>query len=177
MSLRPNQRKLALTLHITASVGWIGTVIAYLGLVFAAWNSQDVEMVRASWIAMELIGKNVIVPLSLSTLLTGLVISLGTKWGLFRHYWVLISLVLTIIATVVLVQHMQTMSYFTDIAREADKVSRIGLEGEFFHAGIGLLVLLVIQTLNIYKPQGMTPYGWRKRHEQRIQRQSTQSMS
>jgi hypothetical protein len=58
---------------------------------------------------MELTGWYVIVPLAVAALLTGLVMALGTPWGLFRHYWVLISLVLTILATVVLLLHMPTV--------------------------------------------------------------------
>ena len=85
---------------------------------------------------------------------------------MFRHYWVLISLVLTIVATVVLLQHMQTVSFFAGVAAETDSVDlgglRGGLRGELLHAGVGLLVLLVIEVLNVYKPQGMTAYGWRK---------------
>jgi uncharacterized membrane protein len=62
----------------------------------------------------------VIVPLALAALLTGLVMALGTPWGLFRHYWVLIALALTIVATVVLVLHMPTVSSVADAARETD---------------------------------------------------------
>ena len=36
--------------------------------------------------------------LAYATLVTGLLMSLGTKWGLFRHDWVIISLVLTVVA-------------------------------------------------------------------------------
>ena len=119
---------------------------------------------------MELTGWFAIVPLALAALLSGLVMSLGTKWGLFRHYWVLISLVLTILATVVLLANMQTVSFFAGIA--ADPTADVGglrggLRGELLHAGVGLLVLLVIQVLNVYKPRGMTAYGWRKQREQR----------
>src|SRR5437764_10243401 len=109
-------RKFALTLHLTCSVGWIGAVLAYLGLVVAATISQDSRTLQASWIAMELIGWYIIVPLALASLLTGLVMALGTPWGLFQHYWVLLSLVLTILATVVLLVHMQTVSDVADIA-------------------------------------------------------------
>lgn len=49
-------RKFVLTVHLTVSVGRIGAVIAYLAVVVAAWTSQDVQTVRASWIGMELIG-------------------------------------------------------------------------------------------------------------------------
>src|SRR5207248_11807127 len=137
-----------------------------LALGVAAVTSQDAQTVRAAWTAMELTGWYVIVPLALAALLTGLVMSLGTPWGLFRHYWVLITLVLTILATIVLLLHMPTVSALADVAREADGADLGGLGGDLFHAGGGLLVLLVITALNVYKPQGMTPYGWRKQQEE-----------
>ncbi len=102
MTMTPGLRKFALTVHLTVSVGWIGAVVAYLALGVSAVTSQDAQTVRADYLAMELTGWFVIVPLALAALLTGLVMSLGTPWGLFRHYWVLITLVLTILSTVVL---------------------------------------------------------------------------
>src|SRR5439155_16545767 len=85
----------------------------------------------------------------------------------FRQYWVLITLVLTLFSTVVLLLHMPTVSALTHVAREADGAVLGGLGGDLFHPGVGLLVLLVITVLNVYKPRGLTPYGWRKQHEQR----------
>jgi hypothetical protein len=163
--MTPILRRFALATHITLSVGWIGAVLAYLALVVAAMTSPDAQTLRAAWIAMELMGWHVIVPLALASLLTGLVMSLGTRWGLFRHYWVLISLVLTVVATVVLLRHMQTVSVFARVAAEtggADGGLRGALGGELLHAGVGLLVLLVIEVLNVWKPQGMTAYGRRR---------------
>ena len=170
MTLTPGLRKAALTVHLTSSVGWIGAVVAYLALGVAAVTSRDAQTVRAAWIAMEVTGWSVIVPLALAALLTGLVLALGTPWGVFRHYWVLITLVLTILATVVLLLHMPTVSALAVVARAADAAARGGLGGDLIHAGGGLLVLLVITVLNVYKPPGLTPYGWRKQHEERRQR-------
>src|SRR5919197_5223118 len=158
MTMAPGLRKIVLTVHLTSSLGWIGAVVAYLALGLAAVTSRDAQTVRAAWIAMELTGWWAIVPLALAALLTGLVMSLGTQWGLFRHYWVLISLALTILCTVVLLLHMPTVSHMADVAREADGANVGGLGGDLFHAGGGLLVLLVITALNVYKPRGMTPY-------------------
>jgi len=167
MTLTPGVRKFALTAHLTGSAGWIGAVIAYLALVITAMTSQDAQTLRTAWMAMKLIGWYVIVPLSIASLLTGIVISLGTPWGLFRHYWVLFSLALTLFATVVLLQHMNTVSFYAGVVAENGSAAVIGLRGELLHAGIGLLVLLVVQVLNVYKPRAMTPYGWRKQQEQR----------
>ncbi|KNH22955.1 membrane protein [Priestia megaterium] len=158
-------RKFALTTHVTSSVGWLGTVIAYVALAIAAQISQDTQMVRAAWIAMELIGWYVIVPLALVSLLTGLIISLGTSWGLFRHYWVLFKLLLTVLSTIVLLLHMPLVSSLAGVAKTDSDLGE--LPSELFHPGIGLLVLLVIVVLSVYKPRGMTRYGWRKQQEQR----------
>src|SRR5919198_3333075 len=98
MTMAPGLRKFVLAVHLTFSIGWIGAVVAYLALGVSAVTSQDAQTARAAWIAMEVTGWFAIVPLALAALLTGLVMSLGTQWGLFRHYWVLISLGLTIVA-------------------------------------------------------------------------------
>jgi hypothetical protein len=175
MILRPRTRKLTLSLHLAVSVGWIGTVVAYLALSVAAANSDDVQVIRAAWIGMDLIGWYVIVPLALASLLTGLVIALGTRWGLFRHYWVVFSLLLTIVATVVLILHMPGVSDLADVARRGAGAGLDGLDahlhgqlkqGDFLHPGLGLIVLLVIQVLNVHKPQGLTRYGRRKQREE-----------
>jgi hypothetical protein len=165
--MKPGVRKFALSAHLTFSGGWIGAVLAYLTLGVIAVTSPDVQTVRAAWTAMELIGWYVIVPLALASLVTGLVMALATKWGLFRHYWVLISFALTVLATVVLLLHMPTVSSMAEIAQEAEGARLERLGGDLGHPGIGLVVLLVIQVLNLYKPPGMTRYGWRKQEEKR----------
>jgi hypothetical protein len=159
----PGLRKLALTVHLTSSLGWIGAVVAYLALGVAATNGDE-PTARAAWIAMEVAGWSAIVPLALVSLLTGLVMALGTPWGLFRHYWVVISLGLTVFAVAVLLAHMPTVSALAELARGPGPAGR---GGDLFHAGAGLLVLLSVAVLNVYKPRGLTPYGWRKQQEER----------
>jgi hypothetical protein len=165
--MTPSLRKLALTVHLVVSLGWIGAVVAYLALGVSAMTSQDAQTVRAAWIAMEVTGWFVIVPLAVAALLTGLVMALGTPWGLFRHFWVLITLVLTILATVVLLLHLPTVTSLADQARSVDEAQLGGLGGDLLHPGLGLVVLVVITALNVYKPRGLTRYGWRKRQERR----------
>jgi uncharacterized membrane protein len=160
-------RKLVLTIHLSASLGWVGSVMAYAALGISATRTADAEMVRSAWTAMDLVGWVVIVPLAVAALVTGVVISLGTPWGLFRHYWVLVSLGLTIVATAVLLLHMPSVSATARIARESDRGQLTQLGGDLGHAVGGLVVLLVITVLNVYKPQGLTPYGWRKQQELR----------
>src|SRR5918992_6382979 len=121
MTMAPGLRKFALTAHLTFSVGFIGAAVAYLVLGVSAVTSNDAQTVRAAWIAMELIGWSGIVPLAAGSLLTGIVMALGTPWGLFRHYWVVITLALTVFSTVILVLHMPTVSSAARVARTADE--------------------------------------------------------
>lgn len=168
--MSPVLRKPALAAHLTFTVGWIGTVIAYLALGAAASTSQDAHTMRGAWIAMELIGWYVIVPLALGSVLTGLLMAFGTRWGLLRHHWVLISFGLTVFAAGVLVAHMPTVSSQADLARRADTAQLEALGGDLLHPGIGLIVLGFVLLLNIYKPRGMTKYGQRKARQERDHR-------
>jgi hypothetical protein len=163
----PAVRKFALAAHLTFSVGWIGAVLAYLGLGVTAVTTEEVARVRAAWSAMEVTGWYVIVPLALTSLLTGLVMALGTKWGLFRYYWVSISFVLTLFATVILLLHMPSVTASAELAQTAEGAALEALGGDLGHPGIGLVILLVVQVLNVYKPPGLTRHGWRRQQAER----------
>ena len=109
--MKPFYHNLSLTAHITFSVGWFGAVAGFLALAIAGLTSQDNQIVRSTYLCMELIAWFVIVPSNLGSLITGVVQSLGTRWGLFRHYWVLVKFLLTIAATIILLLHMQPITY------------------------------------------------------------------
>lgn len=93
MRFPPPVRRLVLAVHLTLSVGWIGTVMAYLVLVLTAANTRDADTIRSAWIGMDLIGWYAIVPLFVLSVVRGVAMSLGTTWGLLRHYWVVMSLI------------------------------------------------------------------------------------
>lgn len=163
-------RKLALIVHITASVGWAGAVAGFLVLAVAGLLSNNPEVVRGVYIAMDVIVQYAIVPFCLAALATGLVQSLGTTWGLFRHYWVLIKLVLTVIATVILLAHTEPISFMAAVAlvTPVSDVDLRELRVQFVvEAVAAILLLIVITSLSVFKPRGLTPYGWRKQREQR----------
>ena len=170
MTMTPKLRKLALTAHVTSSVGLLGSIAAFLTLSIAGLNSQDTQIIRAAYLAMDLVARFIIVPLAFASLLTGLIQSLGTPWGLFRHYWVFAKLLLTAFATTILLMKLRMIGYAAHLAAETllprTDLSTVGTELRF-HAAAGLLVLLVPAILSVYKPRGLTPYGRRKQQEQK----------
>jgi hypothetical protein len=164
--MTPRLRKFALTAHVTSSVGWLGTVAGFQALAIAAVTSRQPETVRGFYLGMSVIGWYVIVPFCLASLITGLFVSLGTPWGLFRHYWVLIKFLITVVAALVLFGFTQTLGSLGDLA--ADPTLSMGELGNLkqspvLHSGGGMLALLAATILAVYKPWGLTRYGQRVR--------------
>jgi hypothetical protein len=180
MIMTSQVRKFVLTAHVIFSVGWLGAVAGFLALAIAGLTSQSPQTVRAVYLATEVITWFVIVPLSFASLLTGLVQSLGTNWGLFRHYWVLAKLVINVLATILLLVHTMPIGELANIARETTlsgvAVSRLQIQ-LVVDAGLALFALLVATALGVYKPRGLTPYGWRKQLEERAVSQPVISAS
>ena len=157
-------RKLALTTHVASSVGWFGSVAAFLALAIAGLNSVDSQSVRAAYLAMHVVTWFVIVPFCLASLATGFVESAITPWGLVRHYWIIAKLALTVIATILLFVHTQPIDRVAAVAARVDlrpgdlRTIRLQLIGD---AAAALFVLFATTMLSVIKPWGMTPYGVR----------------
>lgn len=170
MAMRPALRKLALTTHITVSVGWFGAVAAFLALAVAGLTIEDALRVRAVYLAMSIATWYAIVPFALVSLISGAVSSLGTKWGLVRHYWIVAKLLITILITVLLMVHLPPVDLLASASASTPTLGAnlAGLRIRMVaYAIAALLALLVLTVLSIYKPSGMTQYGWRKQQEER----------
>lgn len=166
MTLKPGARKLALTAHVVSSVGWLGAVVTFLALALAGLTSENADTVRAVYLAMESVGWFVLVPLSVASLLTGLVQSLGSAWGLFRHYGVVFKLLINVAATIVLLLYMETLDHFARVAAVASDTPEVPdalrSPSPLIHSALALLLLLVATVLAVYKPRGVTPWGQRR---------------
>ena len=159
--MKPWLRKLGFALHVVVSVSWVGAVGAFLALA-AASLSKDAELAKAAYLAMEVVGRAVLLPLSGAALVSGIVQSLGTQWGLFRYYWVTVKLVLTIVAAVGLLMHQSTAiaeaarlavtsgSGFADHGRLGELSVQL-----FADASLGIVLLAAISAIAIYKPWGL----------------------
>jgi hypothetical protein len=168
MAMTRSLRKFVFTSHVTSSVGWLGAVVAYLAVAGIGLTSRDEQLVRSAYLMTEVIIRFVIMPISFAALLTGLVQSLGTEWGLFRHYWVATKFLLSVVATVILLVHMQTVSHMASLAGGTSwSTSEVGMlrAQMVVHAAGGLIVLLTATVLSIYKPWGKTSSGRKREGE------------
>jgi hypothetical protein len=136
--------------------------LVFLALASIAFVSEDERTVRGAYLVMAPAAWLVLVPLAHASLVSGIVLSLGTPWGLFRHYWVALKLAITLFSTAILLIYMGTFRQMAGVA--ADPVVQLGLvrnPSPVVHAVLALILLLMATWLAVYKPFGVTPYGRR----------------
>jgi len=166
--MTPALRRFTFTTHITSSIGWVGAALAFLALAVIGFTSDDPLKVRGAYLLMAPAAWFVLVPLAHASLLSGIVLSLGTTWGLFRYYWVVLKLGITVFATAILLIYMGTFRQMAGVA--ADPVvdlAAVRNASPIVHAILALVLLVAATVLGVYKPFGTTAYGERRLQEQR----------
>ena len=161
-------RRFTFTTHVMSSVGWLGAVLVFLALALIGLISEDETTVRGVYLTMAPAAWFVLVPLAHASLISGVALSLGTAWGLFRHYWVATKLLITLFSTIILMIYMATFRQMAGVA--ADPVVELGLvrnPSPLVHALLALVLLAAATVLAIYKPFGLTPYGARTQSQLR----------
>ena len=160
--MSPHIRKAALAAHVTTSVGWVGAVVTFIALATVGLVSDDVTTARGTYLVMEPTARFVLVPLALLSLATGMVQSLGTPWGLLRHYWVVVKLLITVLATAVLLVYLRTFAAMASTSADpAVGLGEIRNPSPLLHAVLALVLLLVATVLGVVKPRGLTWFGRR----------------
>ncbi len=159
MLLPPALRRLALAVHVIVSVAFPGAVACFLALALVGLSADPVTA-RTLYRAMDLMTSSVIVPLCVASLLSGLVCSLGTPWGLLRYWWVVVKLVVTVFSTLVLLVHLRPIGLMAEnLPSAATTQTQVQLAAA---AGLALVALIFMTALSIYKPRGLTRYGARQ---------------
>ncbi|MET7727613.1 DUF2269 domain-containing protein [Streptomyces mirabilis] len=164
--LPPRARKSMVVVYVVVSVSWLALVLCILTLATTALATDDADTLRSAYRAMGMLGDVLIIPLSLLTLLSGVVLALGTSWGLFRFYWVSTKFWLTLAATVA--------SIFAFLARLHDAVHAVArhpagpisaMDLGFIRynmviiPAVALLLYLANVVLSVFKPWGRRPVG------------------
>jgi hypothetical protein len=153
-------RKLFVLIHILGSIGWIGAVAAFLALAVTGVRSSDLTIVRSVYIAMEPVTWWIIVPLAFVSFFSGLVLSLGTKWGLLRHYWVVFKLLINLVSLPILLLHTgiihRVAAAAVDNGLSAGDLYQDRLQLVLVSAA-ALVALVIAGVLSVYKPQGVLP--------------------
>ncbi|MEU2285130.1 DUF2269 family protein [Streptomyces sp. NPDC013178] len=162
MKLNRPARRASLVVHVVASAGWLGLTLGLLGLGIAATTTGSAATVEASVRAMKLFADWLLLPVAFLTLLSGLVLSLGTPWGLARHHWVHTKFWLTLATT--------TATVFVLRPAVNSAVTAVAAGGPLPDAGdvlfgpiVSLSAYVFMTVISVLKPWGPTRRGRRLR--------------
>lgn len=165
VTLTPRWRKLALVVHVVSSLGWLGITMVNTVLTFTSVFTDDPQRQHAAILMMDQVGGYLLLPVSLTALVSGIVLGVGTKWGLVRYKWVAIKLVLTLIAA-----GLTLFSLLPGI-RELAAAAESTMDGAFVEMGrrvdgfypiiVSTTMYVTMTVLSVYKPGGKTAYGRR----------------
>src|SRR5690606_32084843 len=151
--LSPFSKRLVLTIHIMVSVSLLGDSAGYLAVAIRGAVTDDPLLAHASYQMLQMFAFVFGIPLSFAALLTGLLLGLGTGWGVFRYPWVTTKLILiiSVIAVGALV---------LDSGMSAMLTGSGGAEGQLIAgAAYDVIALVVATVLAVFKPGGR----WRAR--------------
>jgi hypothetical protein len=155
-------RNLLLATHIVVAVGALGTDAVLLTLGVTGLASSDPDLIRAAYLAMDLL---VAAALALAALLTGVLLGLGTRWGLARHWWVLAKLVLAIVlasAAVLVLRPSLNQAAADALAVPLAELPAAGIGQVAVRVTtapiVGVLLLTTAVVLAVYKPWGQTRF-------------------
>lgn len=162
-----NLRTGLLVAHIATSVGFFGAVLVFFCLAVTGLLSAEYALANSSYAVMPGITWLVIVPLAGMSLAVGVLQSVLSPWGVVRHYWVLVKLVMTVVIAAVLLIQTPTIDRLgaagiRSVTETMDWEARYSV---LLHSGAGLAALLVVLILSVAKPKGQTGWGTRGRRE------------
>jgi hypothetical protein len=153
--LRGRARKVALTVHVLASVGWFGVAVVLAFCVLVAGNTADRTLALALYRTMQT-APWLSIPVGVAAVASGATLGLGTTFGLIRHWWVVAKIA---IATAVIVTDavlFRTLAHHAVVTGHSPR--------PLYGISIAHVVVLAIAVMvSVFKPRGLTPWGRNRR--------------
>ena len=151
-------------MHVVSAVGWLGINFADFALAVTGLTTTDPALQHAMLRALVVVGNTLLIPISLLALTTGLVLALGTQWGLLRYKWVVVKLILTSIAVLLIpVALLPELNNLNDLASAlpADELLDTSEHtwGVLSAAVVSTSMYITNVIMSIIKPGGRTQRG------------------
>ncbi len=165
----PRTKKALVTTHVVFSGSWLGVGVVMVTLSVLGLRSEDVATVRVSYELLELFDMTILPWSSIGAILSGIAVSLTSKWGLVRHYWIAAKLLIAIavITSAFGFIHRWVISAAERSAQLPATSAGIAAGGgdlglQLVTAfGVAVFLVAVATVLSVFKPWGVTPFARR----------------
>ena len=165
---RPRQALLAF--HAVTSAAWLGIAVMFVALSGLALNAANVRDAQTIYEAMALFDQTMLPMATMAATTSGFALGVTTKWGIVRHWWVAIKVLLSFAVLGIAFGFLhdaleRSAAQAAQLAAVGGTVADVTSSGQVVLWGfvLALLSLIGAMLLSIYKPRGMTPRGRRER--------------
>lgn len=155
------QRRWLLTIHLLFSAIMFGVAMVFLVLSIVAAGTEDEGILKACYASMHILAKTSVRASTIGTLVTGILLSVLTRWGLFKHYWLIAKEALTAPAILLgpVGMYFWTLKAFTLTSSKGmgalqDPVFLVNREQLFIGIVLQILSLVSIFVISVFKPWG-----------------------
>lgn len=159
--VRPRTRKALLTLHVGLTGIWLGVAVVMLTLAVMAAATDDPARAHSHFALLEHFDNTILAWSSVTSIASGLAVSLTGKWGLAKHYWVLAKFVLSIVVLAFALAFLHgwvlgAAARSAELLAANGTTSELGAQPSQLVAGFAYAVTLVLTAtvLSVYKPWG-----------------------
>jgi len=162
--LSANGRKWLLIVHLLFAAIMLGVAVVFLILSIVAATASDIGIVRSCYNVMLMLADSSVRASTIGTLATGILLSVLTKWGLLRYYWIIAKEALSIVAIVLGPFGMHFWSLRAVALIQADGGQ--ALHSQAFVVNSGQLwtgiILQIVSLASMYVISVLKPWGVRR---------------
>lgn len=137
--LNLTKKNILVSIHVISICAWFGSTLCLILLGFYLKNAQNTEQLVYTLTSMHLIDENLLKFPALATLITGILLSIWTQWGLVKYYWIVIKLIITIL--IILLGIFFINDWFQYLIEAADKIGIQALNKHSFKSTWLLIIL------------------------------------
>ncbi|WP_188454772.1 hypothetical protein [Virgibacillus oceani] len=157
MKLSITPKRWLVTVHILFAAIMFGNMITFLILSITAATANDSQLMESCYQIMHVLSKTSVKAATFGTIVTGILLSVLTKWGLFKFYWIIAKEALTIIPFVL---NMWAMYYWSLDAINMIQVTSKQADSSMLQTELWtgiimqLISLILMFILSVFKPWG-----------------------
>ncbi|MEQ4482139.1 hypothetical protein [Cohnella silvisoli] len=154
-------RRVLLTLHLLFVAILFGVHVVLITVSLTAAVTSDESVLKACYTVMHLLAATSIRASTIGTVVTGILLSVFTSWGLFRFYWIIAKEILTLLCMVIglvgiydwTLKGVRVTDSFGMLARSSPDFTA---NQAFLFTGVvlQLLSMVAMYAISVWKPWG-----------------------
>ncbi|MBM7599561.1 putative membrane protein [Virgibacillus halotolerans] len=157
MKLSMTSKRGLLTIHILFAAIMFGNMVTLLILSITAATTENAQLIKSCYQIMHVLASTSVKASTIGTTVTGILLSIWTKWGLFQFYWIIAKQIITImlIGFNLWGIYAWTLQALSRVETITDQTNMFMLQIDLWIGiTIQIISLIFIFTISVFKPWG-----------------------